>query len=37
MTRGTDGSTPRGQSLVEFALVLPMLLVLLLGIADFGR
>lgn len=37
MTRGTDGSEPRGQSLVEFALVLPMLLVLLLGIADFGR
>lgn len=27
----------RGQSLVEFALILPMLIVLLLGIADFGR
>jgi hypothetical protein len=27
----------RGQSLVEFALVLPLLLVVLLGVADFGR
>jgi len=27
----------RGQSLVEFALILPILLILLLGIFDFGR
>jgi hypothetical protein len=27
----------RGQTLVEFALLLPLLLVLFLGIADFGR
>jgi Flp pilus assembly protein TadG len=27
----------RGQSLVEFALLLPLLLVILFGVADFGR
>src|SRR6187551_418376 len=31
------GRSRRGQSMVEFALLLPMLLVLLLGVADFGR
>jgi hypothetical protein len=28
---------PRGQSLTEFALVLPLLLILLLTVVDFGR
>lgn len=28
---------PRGQALVEFALILPILILLLVGIFDFGR
>ena len=32
-----DARTPRGQSLVEFALLLPLLLVIVLGVVDFGR
>jgi hypothetical protein len=36
--RGAQESRdPRGQALVEFGLVLPLLMVLLLGVADFGR
>jgi hypothetical protein len=31
--RGAD----RGQSLVEFALILPILLILMVGLLDFGR
>jgi TadE-like protein len=30
-------NTPRGQTMVEFALVLPILLVILLAVVDFGR
>jgi Flp pilus assembly protein TadG len=36
MTRSSS-SRSQGQSLVEFALVLPLLLVVLFGILDFGR
>lgn len=36
-SRDSDARTFRGQSLVEFALLLPLLLVILLGVADFGR
>ena len=35
--RGLLGRTIRGQSLVEFTLIIPILLLLLLGILDLGR
>jgi hypothetical protein len=34
---GVARGEPAGQSLVEFALILPLLLVILLGVADLGR
>jgi len=37
MTRSDDGGTARGQSLVELALVLPIFLVIIVGLFDFGR
>jgi hypothetical protein len=37
VARWRNHDSARGQSLVEFALILPLLLVLLLGIADLGR
>jgi Flp pilus assembly protein TadG len=38
-SRGAQLTTgdPRGQTLAEFALILPLLLVILLGVVDFGR
>jgi hypothetical protein len=35
--RAGEGSPPRGQSLVEFALVLPIALVLIVAVADLAR
>ncbi|MEA3338815.1 MAG: TadE family protein, partial [Chloroflexota bacterium] len=32
-----DGERRKGQGIVEFALVLPILLLLLFGIIEFGR
>jgi hypothetical protein len=32
-----ESASARGQTLVEFALILPLLLVMLLGVVDFGR
>jgi hypothetical protein len=37
MKRRFIGRTTMGQSLVEFALIIPILLLLLLGILDLGR
>jgi len=34
--RGSKGSGERGQNLVEFALILPLFLVIVFGIVDFG-
>ena len=34
---GTKRRAPRGQSMVEFALILPLLLIVMFGIVDFGR
>ena len=36
-TNSTENNTQRGQTLVEFALILPVLLMLLFAIMDFGR
>jgi hypothetical protein len=33
----TGSRSERGQALVEFGLVLPLLMIILLGVADFGR
>jgi Flp pilus assembly protein TadG len=37
MTRSGIGEKVRGQSLVELALVLPIFLVIIVGLFDFGR
>ena len=38
MSRHLDASQrPRGQALVEFAVIIPLFLALLMGILDFGR
>jgi hypothetical protein len=37
LRRGWGTRSARGQALVEFGLVLPLLMVILLGVADFGR
>lgn len=37
MTAGARSRHTRGQSLVEFALLLPVLLLIIFGVMDFGR
>jgi len=37
VVRWREGSSSRGQGLVEFALILPVLLLFMLGIMEFGR
>ena len=34
---GRRRESPRGQAMVEFALVVPIILVLLMSVLDFGR
>ena len=33
----SGGANPRGQTLVEFAIILPVLLMLMMGVFDLGR
>ena len=37
LRRRTTGRLGRGQSLVEFALILPVVMLIILGAVDFGR
>ena len=37
MSRSSDRGTEAGQALVEFALVVPLLLLLVVGVIEFGR
>jgi Flp pilus assembly protein TadG len=37
LVRGRRSASPRGQTLVEFAMVLPVLMIMLVGTLDLGR